>query len=51
MSGLPSVMIFRTIGSSDRAVSVFGEPRKESMIGINQFRFKLARPRVAQPDC
>jgi len=28
---------------------VFGEPRRESMIWINQFRFAPAQPRVAQP--
>jgi hypothetical protein len=28
---------------------VFGGPRRESMIGINQLRFSLAQPRVAQP--
>jgi hypothetical protein len=30
-------------------VDVFGEPRRESMIGINQLRLMLAHPRVAQP--
>jgi len=28
---------------------IFGEPGRESMIGINQFRFVSAQPRVAQP--
>jgi hypothetical protein len=28
---------------------VFGESRRESMIGINQLRFASAQPRVAQP--
>jgi len=31
-------------------VGVFGEPRRESMIGVNQFRLSLAQPRDAQPD-
>jgi hypothetical protein len=38
-----------TIGSSDRGVSIFGEPRRESMIGINQFLLASTQPRVAQP--
>src|ERR1700733_742729 len=29
---------------------VFGGPRRESMIEINQLRFASAHPRVAQPD-
>jgi hypothetical protein len=28
---------------------IFVEPRRESMIGINQFRLSTAQPRVAQP--
>ena len=28
---------------------VFGEPGRESMIGINQLRWSAAKPRVAQP--
>jgi len=28
---------------------VFGEPRRESMIGINCLRLMLVKPRVAQP--
>jgi hypothetical protein len=28
---------------------VFGEPRRESMIGINQLRWSSAPPRIAQP--
>ena len=38
-----------TIGSSDRGCWVFGEPRRESMIGINQIRLWSTQPRVAQP--
>ena len=37
------------IGSSDRGGSNFGEPRRESMIEINQLRWSVAQPRVAQP--
>jgi len=36
-----------TIVSSDRG-AVFGEPRREWMICINQLRWMLAHPRVAQ---
>jgi hypothetical protein len=32
-----------------RRGSVFGEPRRESMIVINQLRFVMAHRRVAQP--
>jgi hypothetical protein len=28
---------------------VFGEPRRESMLGINQFRLSATQSRVAQP--
>ena len=38
-----------TIGSSDRGGRVFGEPRRESMIGIKHLRL-TSRIRVAQPD-
>jgi hypothetical protein len=38
-----------TSGSSDRASIIFGEPMRESMIGINQLRLMSAHPRVAQP--
>jgi hypothetical protein len=38
-----------TIGSSDRGGSVFGEPRRGSMIGINQLRWSATHSRVAQP--
>ena len=38
-----------TIGSSDRGGCMFGEPRRESMTGINQLRFSAKQPRVAQP--
>ena len=56
--GMPRVWIYRVrfrVGdpsnqrferSRDR---VFGEPRRGSMIGINQFCLSSARPRVAQP--
>jgi hypothetical protein len=40
-----------TIGSSDRGNCVFGEPRRELMIGINQLHFSVAQSRVAQPNC
>jgi hypothetical protein len=38
-----------TIGSSDRGGSVFGVPRRESMIGMKHLRLASAQPRVAQP--
>jgi hypothetical protein len=38
-----------TIGSSDRGSVVFGEPRRESMIGIKCLRLTLVKPYVAQP--
>jgi hypothetical protein len=38
-----------TIGSSDRWTIISVEPKRESMIGINQLRFATAQPRVAQP--
>ncbi len=36
-------------GSSDRWGWVFGEPRRGSMIGINQLRWSATHSRVAQP--
>jgi hypothetical protein len=38
-----------TIGWSDRGGRSFGEPRRESMIGIKCLRLTLVKPRVAQP--
>jgi hypothetical protein len=38
-----------TIGSSDRAGIFSVEPRRESMIQINQLRLSAAQPCVAQP--
>jgi hypothetical protein len=39
-----------TIGSSDRGSIIFDEPRRESMIGINQLRSSASpQARVAQP--
>ena len=40
-----------TNGSSERWGSIFGEPRRESMIEINQLRLSSTRTRVAQPHC
>src|SRR6202000_502299 len=38
-----------TIGSSDRGGNIFAEPKRESMIGINQLRLAAPKLRVAQP--
>jgi len=45
----PNRSIDLTIGSSERGSIVFGEPRRESMMGINQLRLVSAHFRVAQP--
>jgi hypothetical protein len=38
-----------TIGSSERGAIIFGEPRRESMMGIKQLRLMSAHSSVAQP--
>jgi hypothetical protein len=43
--GVPRVLDHLTIGSSDRGSCCFGEPRRGSMIGINELRSMSAQPR------